>query len=210
MANPDISLLGATYPGVTGVTLPKSGGGTATFPWVEGSETKTQNGTYNVTNLAELVVNVSGGGGSSWTKILSYEKEISTTSGTASNADTVIIGSQYFTNQKIIWVHIRDKSGKRAGYHYGSDGFFVNRVAENGGTSNFTSVATVSFNCADGTTDLSSIISQYGVYAYSISPVGELTIRKRYSSNNSRTINSTYVIDVYALDPPTGVDLFPD
>lgn len=30
-----------------------------------GSETKTQNGAYDVTNLAELVVNVSGGGGSS-------------------------------------------------------------------------------------------------------------------------------------------------
>ena len=30
---------------------------------VSGSETKTQNGTYDVTNLAELVVNVSGGGG---------------------------------------------------------------------------------------------------------------------------------------------------
>ena len=32
---------------------------------VSGSETKTSNGTYNVTNLAELVVNVSGGGGGS-------------------------------------------------------------------------------------------------------------------------------------------------
>lgn len=65
MAKPNISLLGATYSGVAGVTLPKSGGGTATFPWVEGSETKTENGTYDVTNLAELVVNVSGGGGES-------------------------------------------------------------------------------------------------------------------------------------------------
>ena len=61
MAKPNISLLGATYSGVAGVTLPKSGGGTATFPWVEGSETKTENGTYDVTNLASLVVNVSGG-----------------------------------------------------------------------------------------------------------------------------------------------------
>lgn len=64
MAKPNISLLGANYSGVAGVTLPKQGGGTATFPWVEGSETKTQNGTYDVTNLAELVVNVSGGGSS--------------------------------------------------------------------------------------------------------------------------------------------------
>ena len=31
---------------------------------VSGSETKTANGTYDVTNLAELIVNVSGGGGS--------------------------------------------------------------------------------------------------------------------------------------------------
>lgn len=61
MSKPNISLLGATYSGVAGVTLPKSGGGTATFPWVEGSETKTENGTYNVETLAELVVNVSGG-----------------------------------------------------------------------------------------------------------------------------------------------------
>ena len=64
MANPNISLLGAIYSGVTGVTLPVSGGGTATFPWVEGSETKTQNGTYDVTSLAQIVVNVSGVGGS--------------------------------------------------------------------------------------------------------------------------------------------------
>lgn len=63
MANPNIALLGATYSGVSGVTLPKSGGGTATFPWVEGSETKTENGTYDVTTLAQLVVNVAGGGG---------------------------------------------------------------------------------------------------------------------------------------------------
>lgn len=63
MAKPTISLMGATYPDVSGVELPVSGGGTASFPFVEGSETKTQNGTYDVTTLAQLIVNVSGGGG---------------------------------------------------------------------------------------------------------------------------------------------------
>lgn len=62
MANPDISLLGATYSDVPGVTLPKSGGGTATFHYTEGSQTLTQNGTYDVTALEEIVVDVSGGG----------------------------------------------------------------------------------------------------------------------------------------------------
>lgn len=64
MANPNIALLGATYSGVSGVTLPKSGGGTATFPWVEGSKEITENGTVDVTNLAQIVVNVAGGGAS--------------------------------------------------------------------------------------------------------------------------------------------------
>ena len=54
---------------------------------VSGSETKTANGTYDVTNLAELVVNVSGGGGS-----VSYD----TKTATASNYPT----SLSFTSMK--------------------------------------------------------------------------------------------------------------
>ncbi len=60
MANPNISLLGATYSDVAGVTLPTSGGGTATFPWVEGSQTITENNTYDVTNLSSVTVDVAG------------------------------------------------------------------------------------------------------------------------------------------------------
>lgn len=62
MANPSISLWGAVYSAVPGVTLPTSGGGEATFQWVEGSQTISENGTYDVTALEEVVVNVSGGG----------------------------------------------------------------------------------------------------------------------------------------------------
>ena len=58
MASPNISLLGANYPGVAGVTLPKQGGGTATFPWVEGSQTISANGTVDVTTLASVTVAV--------------------------------------------------------------------------------------------------------------------------------------------------------
>ena len=67
MSAPNISLLGATYSSVAGIQLPVQGGGTATFPWVEGSQEITTNGTVDVTSLAEVVVNVSGGGGAySW------------------------------------------------------------------------------------------------------------------------------------------------
>ena len=83
MAAPNISLLNATYSSVSGVTLPKQGGGTATFPWVEGSQTITTNGTVNVTNLAEVVVNVSGGGSSKNVQICHGRYETNKSSYTA-------------------------------------------------------------------------------------------------------------------------------
>ena len=90
MAEPNISLLGATYSGVKGVTLPKSGGGTATFPWVEGSETKTANGTYDVTNLAELIVNVSGSGTSKNTQVVQGTTRTNSSTLTAIGAELTV------------------------------------------------------------------------------------------------------------------------
>lgn len=66
---PDIVIAGATFNGVPSIDIPKSGGGTASFFAIDGSQTVTQNGTYDVSALAEMVVNVSGGGGSSRTII---------------------------------------------------------------------------------------------------------------------------------------------
>jgi len=50
---------------ITGSTKTGTAVTVAASELVSGSETKTANGTYDVTNLAELVVNVSGGGGTS-------------------------------------------------------------------------------------------------------------------------------------------------
>lgn len=50
---------------ITGGTKTGTGVSVSASELVSGSETKTENGTYDVTNLAELVVNVSGGGGTS-------------------------------------------------------------------------------------------------------------------------------------------------
>lgn len=61
----NITLLGASYSAVPAITLPQTGGGTATFYDADGSQTVTSNGTYDVTSLSEMVVNVSGGGGAS-------------------------------------------------------------------------------------------------------------------------------------------------
>ena len=93
MAKPNISLIGATYSGVSGVELPKQGGGTASFPWVEGSEEKTQNGTYDVTTLAEVVVNVAGGGGAS--NIVKGSFTTGSTGGVAESVNIPYTGNGY-------------------------------------------------------------------------------------------------------------------
>lgn len=61
----DIKLWGATFPDVPKVLLPTATDGTAEFYEVSGSQTVTDNGTYDVKSLSEMVVNVSGGGGDS-------------------------------------------------------------------------------------------------------------------------------------------------
>lgn len=104
MANPNISLLGATYSGVPGITLPTSGGGTATFPWVEGSQTVTENGTFDVTALAQMVVNVAGGGGSG----LEYE------AGTWTPESDIARGTISFSNthtEAPVFVLLSDMTG---------------------------------------------------------------------------------------------------
>lgn len=211
MSAPNISLMNAIYSAVSGVTLPKSGGGTATFPWVEGSETKTQNGTYDVTNLAEVVVNVSGGGGSSsWTRIGGDDFTHSQTSTRDTTVGTITLPSvwQY---AKMIYVCVRDKAGERAGYFYGSDTFYVNTYAFNGSTNTMSTAARTIIYCANvgkrGTYNPGTNTG-YGVFPYSITSGGVITIRGRYSSNYSLTINGTYAVDVYLLDWPTGKSPF--
>lgn len=149
----------------------------------------------------------SSGGGSSWTKIGSTtELTVNTTSTSAASAGTIALGSTYYTKDKIIWVRVRDKSGKRDGYFYGSDAFFMNYYKENGATTTLSTPAVVLYRYSG--TALAATAGQYGVYGYSINSSGTLTIRRRYNSSYSLTINSTYTVDVYALDPPTGVTIF--
>ena len=59
----DITIAGATFSDVTKIQIPKSGSGTAEFLEVSGSQEITENNTYDVSALAQVVVNVAGGGG---------------------------------------------------------------------------------------------------------------------------------------------------
>jgi hypothetical protein len=188
-----------------------SGSGTAVTvtasELVSGSQTVTSNDTYDVTNLASLIVNVSGGT-SAWTLIDHREVTTTQTSTTAATAATISCGSAGYTKDRIIWVHVRDKAGKRAGYFYGSDAFFVNYQKAQGGTTTLTVPAVLCMRYTTASA-FAATAGQYGVYGYSINSSGSLIVRKRYNSSYSLTIDGTYVIDVYYLDPPSGITLFP-
>lgn len=88
-----------------------------------GSETKTQNGTYDVTSLSELVVNVSGGGSSDFVVL---SKEVTYSSKSTSGAKT-LFSQQELVNGGVIpstssmikdvWEHYRlELTGKNGSF----------------------------------------------------------------------------------------------
>lgn len=172
-----------------------------------GTKSITSNGTgIDVANYASVDVNVDSGT-SSWKFLGSTELTVSTTSTSATSVGTISCGSEASTKAKIIYVQVRDKAGARAGYCLGSDAFFINTNKANGSTSAFTTPAVV---CHRYTTSsqYGTTAGQYGVYGYSISSTGVVTIRRRYNSNYSLTVDGTFAVKVYALDYPDGISIF--
>lgn len=201
----NITLMGASYSAVPSVLLPKTGGGTASFVDVTdttASAADVASGKYfYAADGTRTLGTASGGGGSSFELLSSSELTVKTTSTQAASAGTVALGSSAYTKDKIIWVNIRDKSGKRAGYFFGSDAFFVNYYKADGLTSTLSVPAIVLYRYTTSSA-LAATAGQYGVYGYSINSSGTLTIRRRYNSSYSLTIDSTYVVKVYAVTPP--------
>lgn len=202
----NITLMGASYSDVPSVLLPKTGGGTAQFDDTTiasngAAASDIASGKLAYVNGSLITGTASGGGGSSWTKIgNTTELTVNTTSTSAASAGTIALGSAYYTKDKIIYVRIRDKSGKRNGYFYGSDTYFMNYWKANGATTTLSVCAQCCYRYNNSA--LAATAGAYGVYGYSINSSGTLTIRRRYNSTNTLTINSTYTIDVYELTPP--------
>ena len=206
-----VPVLGATtYPASTSDQTIAAGtyiNGTQTFKaYAVQSKTFTQNGTYTPDNgfngFYTVTVNVAGGS-SNWTKLGSAEITANTTSTTAASAGTISCGSDAADKDAIIYVRVRDKAGKRAGYCAGSDAYFMNYNKANGSTSAFAVPAVMCYRYTTGN-QWAGTAGQYGVYGYSISNAGVVTIRKRYNSNYSLTVNGTFTVEVYKLTYPTG------
>lgn len=205
----NITLMGASYSDVPAVTLPKTGGGTASFFDVTdttAAAADVASGKYFYTAAGVLTPGTASGSGYGYTLLGSKEYAINTTS-TSQTSQTNITVAAAWTKAKIIYVRVRDKAGKKAGYFYGSDCWFLNYQLANGGTSSLTAAARLITRYSTSS-QFTSYSGSYGVYGYDINSSGRVRIYSRYNSTYSLTINGTYVIQVYALDWPDGKTIF--
>lgn len=174
---------------------------------VSGSETKTANGTYDVTNLAELVVNVSGGGGSGLTKLATKDLGTISTSSTSAADTGQTLDVEGFDEYDLL-ICITHTSPHTNNRNLGTIRLVNLAATSNVNTKTGTGVATSTQNIklsSGGVIQTRVGTTPYGVYvnAATLNTSGTrritLTIYQRYNSTNSGTINGHYVLDVYGL-----------
>ena len=169
----NITLLGASYSDVPSVLLPKTGGGTASFTDVTATTAAASDVAsgkiFFAADGTQTIGTASGGGsGSSWEYLTSAEYSVSTTStSNATVGDITLDLSKYNNKNLMLWVHIRDKAGKRDGYYYGSDTIFFSYQLANNST-NSLSVRPVMTFTVNSSGAYSGTVTSYGVYAYSL------------------------------------------
>lgn len=212
----NISFMGAVYSDVPAVTFPDAGGGVARF-----DDASITTATASDVLQGKLFLSADGtitegtnsgggsGGDSAWTKVAETSYQVSTTYTSAATVATwATRHSEIHTDEKFVYVRIRDTAGKRAGYFYGSDQFLVFSSLGSSLTTlgiryciRYNTDGSYTATPATGTTG-------YGVYADTIYSDGRIRIRQRYHGTSSLTIDGTYKVEVYLLDPAGGVPIF--
>ena len=143
----------------------------------------------------------------SWVRIASKSLNVTTSSTTSTKIDTISIGSDYYTKDSIIYVRVRDHNGKRNGYLYGTDTFFLNYYDANSATTSLTVGARLVHRYSSSGV-YTSYSGGYGVYGYSITSDGNLNIYSRYNSTYTLTIDGTYDVEVYKLEYIKGKEIY--
>lgn len=141
-------------------------------------------------------------------KIGHAEFDVTTDSTTAETTGTVDIDTSSIDENTFLWVHIRDKAGKRAGYFYGSDCMCWPVNIANGSTAADNRISCAVFRYqSDGTYNMN--YTPNGVYcAYFNMGAAKVVISDKYSSTYTLTIDGTYTVDVFEIKAPKGITLF--
>ena len=142
-----------------------------------------------------------------WKLIASEEFDVTTDSTTAATVGTVEFTGDV-TKDDLLYVHIRDKEGKKNECYYGEDAFILPVALANGnsGSDNRIMYATIHVK-SDGTYGMN--YTPNGVYPSAWNPTAKtITIQSKYNASYTLTIDGTYVVEVYKLAVPTNVTLF--
>lgn len=172
---------------------------------VSGSETKTANGTYDVTNLASLIVNVSGGGGLALLQTTSLGSLSTSSTSAIDTGKTVSLAqSTGWQNYDLLIVDISVNTATN-GRHTSTVSFVILTGTSNVSTKNTYTVGSNKWSSklsSNGTGSTRQATTAYGIYVNSASASSNtltLTVYYRYNSNTSGTINGTYTARVYGV-----------
>lgn len=169
---------------------------------VSGSQTITTNNTYDVTNLASVVVNVAGGGGLTLLKTTSLGT-LSTSSTSASDTGKTMTVTGY-NDYDVLIVDVSVDSPVN-GRHTSTVSFILVTGTSSVDTKNTYTVAGNKWNSklsSSGTGSTRQSTSAYGIYVNSASVSGStmtLAFYYRYNNNSTGTLNGTYTARVYGL-----------
>jgi len=173
---------------------------------VSGSQNITTNNTYDVTNLASVVVNVAGGGGLTLLNTTSVGSiSTSSTSATATSTTLSVSGVQSY-DLLIVEVSVNTKTNNR---HAATTRLIWLTAGSTIGTKNGATIATATWNVklsSNGTATSRANTTPYGVYAYSCTlstsnsvTTASIPIYQRYNSTQTGTINGTYTARTYGV-----------
>ena len=192
---------------ITGSTITGTAVTVSASELVSGSETKTANGTYDVTNLASLIVNVSGGGGSGLDLLATKSVgHIECSTGTTA-ADTGVTVTVNDIDDYDLLVAITSASTPTNNTHFAtmqtmwlyntSDVTTKNKVAISGITLNYR------LN-SSGVLNSNSYSTKNGVFVNSATTPSDgsttFSMYYKYGSNYSGTINGDYTCRVYGAN----------
>lgn len=210
----NITLLGASYSAVPAVTLPKTGGGTATFTDVTdttATASDVASGKYFYTSAGVRTQGTSSGGGSSNFTLLG-ELSLGTISTTSTNAaDTgksITVKGVYAYDLLVCECSVNTKTNNR---HAATTRLCWLTAGSDIATKNGATFATATWNVKLSSTGVATSRSgttAYGIYAngctVSAGSTGDngqavITIYQRYNSTSTGTINGSYTMRVYGV-----------